>query len=138
MLRVNWLTCILPKQNLPIPTKKKKRIPKRFNSVYFITFCELANYAGNTIYKKLSEQGQKERKDKVLEAASSAQVVKYSDPSNPKLTGVIKPSAPYVETADNRECVDMEDTLADESESETIYIKYCRSLPNGKYTPVTA
>ncbi|MDT0629614.1 hypothetical protein [Alteromonas sp. W364] len=110
---------------------------KGFQLGLFLTFCKLADYAGNTIYKKLSEEGEKRRREQVLQAASSAQVTTYEDPSNPNLRGTVKPIKTYAESALNRECVDIEDTLVDGSSSESVYVKYCRSLPNGPYQPVT-
>jgi len=117
--------------------KEQEYYTKAFQLGLFVTFCEIANYAGNTIYKKLSEDGAKKRKAKVLEAASTAQTTTYSDPSNPELIGSVTPTKTYIESAGRKECVDMEDTLADTNNSETIYIKYCRALPNGNYEPVS-
>lgn len=117
--------------------KEMDTYTKAFQLGLFVAFCKLADYAGNTIYKKLSEAGEEERRKQVLEAANSAQPTTYSDPTNPQLTGTVKPSKKYQESAANRECVDMEDTLADETNSETIYIKYCRDLPSGTFKPVT-
>ncbi|GAC15730.1 hypothetical protein [Aliiglaciecola lipolytica] len=111
---------------------------KAFQLGLFISFCKLADYAGNTIYKNLSEQGRKEREAQVLAAAASSTATTYSDPSNPSLSGTVTPTRTYQETSMNRECVDMEDTLADGTQSETIYVKYCRELPNGVYQPTTA
>ena len=110
---------------------------KGFQLGLFVTFCKLADYAGNTIYKKLSAEGEKARREQVLQAAASAQATTYQDPSNPNLRGTVTPLKHYSETALNRECVDIEDTLADGQSSESIYVKYCRDLPNGAYQPVT-
>lgn len=111
---------------------------KAFQLGLFISFCKLADYAGNTIYKNLSEQGRKEREEQVLAAAASSNTTTYSDPSNPSLQGTVTTTRTYQESTMNRECVDMEDTLADSSQSETIYLKYCRNLPDGAYEPVSA
>ena len=110
---------------------------KGFQLGLFLTFCKIADYAGNTIYKNLSEEGEKQRREQVLQAAASAQTTTYKDPSNPNLHGTVKPIKTYAESALNRECVDIEDTLADGNSSESVYVKYCRSLPNGPYQPVT-
>ena len=110
---------------------------KGFQLGLFVTFCKLADYAGNTIYKKLSADGEKARREQVLQAVASAQTTTYQDPSNPSLRGTVTPLKRYEETTLNRECVDIEDTLADDVSTESIYVKYCRSLPNGAYQPVT-
>jgi hypothetical protein len=126
----------LKKRVLSIVLSKLNCIPKVFNWVYFLPFA-IADYAGNTIYKNLSEEGEKQRREQVLQAAASAQTTTYKDPSNPNLHGTVKPIKTYAESALNRECVDIEDTLADGNSSESVYVKYCRSLPNGPYQPVT-
>ncbi len=110
---------------------------KGFQLGLFVTFCKLADYAGNTVYKKLSADGEKARREQVLQAAASAQTTTYQDPVNPNLRGTVTPLKRYEETTLNRECVDIEDTLADGVSAESIYVKYCRSLPNGAYQPVT-
>lgn len=117
--------------------KEIEQQTQAFQLGLFVTFCAIADYAGNTIYKRLSKDGEKERRAQVLAAATTARTTVYRDPSNPNLSGTITPSKTYQEVSSNRECIDMEDTLADQNNAETIYLKYCRSLPNGNYEPAT-
>ncbi len=117
--------------------KEKDSYTKAFQLGLFVTFCKIADYAGNSIYKKMSEEGEAKRREQVLAAAASAKTTTYSDPSTPSLRGTVTPTKTYQEKAANRECVDMEDTLADAEQSETIYLKYCRTLPDGAFEPVS-
>jgi surface antigen len=91
-----------------------------------------------TAYAKLSEQGKKNREEALREAARSARVQRYSDPADPSLSGTVTPGPRYVDLDRNRECVDQEDVLAAGSGGTPVFAKYCRTLPDGQWGPVTA
>lgn len=118
--------------------QEAKELSQTFQIGFFLAFCAIANYAGETVYKNLSQEGQEKRKEQVLLAASSAQPTTYRDPNNPNLRGTVTVLASYQEESANRECFDMEDTLTDGTISGTAYTKVCRELPDGTLTPVTS
>lgn len=91
-----------------------------------------------TVYEKLSEAGRREREKALIAAASQARPQRYGEPGNPTLKGGVVPGKRYAEVAEKRECMDVEDTLADGSSKDSIFVKMCRNLPNGGWAPVTA
>lgn len=91
-----------------------------------------------TVYEKLSEAGRREREKALIAAASQARPQRYGEPGNPTLKGGVVPGKRYAEIAEKRECMDVEDTLADGSSKDSIFVKMCRNLPNGGWAPVTA
>ncbi len=94
---------------------------------------------GGTVYDKLSEQGRKAREKALIDAASNARPQHYSEPTAPSIAGVATPGTPYAVTASNQECVDVEDNLAQSgSAGDSIFVKMCRSVPNGNWAQVTA
>lgn len=109
---------------------------------YMISFallgCGLGSVLGGTIYAKLSEAGRKERERALVEAASQARPQRYGDPTNPALQGTIRQGKRYAEADAKRECMDVEDTLSDGSSKDAIFVKMCRSVPNGGWAPVTS
>lgn len=100
--------------------------------------CGGGSVLAGTAYAKLSDSGKKAREQELLAAAASAKPRTYRDPENPTLQGVAKPLPAYADASNNRQCRDIEDTLADAGKGEPIVVKYCRSLPNGGWAPVTA
>lgn len=91
-----------------------------------------------TVYEKLSEAGRREREKALVAAASQARPQRYGEPGNPTLKGGVVPGKRYAEVTEKRECMDVEDTLADGSSKDSIFVKMCRNLPNGGWAPVTA
>ncbi|MGQ8367344.1 hypothetical protein [Glaciecola sp. 1036] len=105
---------------------------KGFQVGLFLTFCAITNYAGETIYKKLSEAGQEKRRQQVLQAAITSETTTYADPSNPNIRGVVEPIDRYTEDDGEKECVVTRDTLTVDQSSEAILTTLCRE-PNGEY-----
>ena len=77
--------------------KEQETLTKGFQVGLFLTFCGIANYAGETIYKKLSEDGLKKRREQVLQAAVTAESTTYVDPQNPSYRGSIDVIDKYTE-----------------------------------------
>jgi len=100
--------------------------------------CGGGGILGGTVYAKLSEAGRKERENALAAAASQARPQRYGEPDNPALKGSVKPGKAYTEVAANRECMDVEDSLADGKSKDSMFVKMCRNLPNGGWAPVTA
>ncbi len=98
-------------------------------------FCEALT---DTIFGKLKEGGKKEREAALVAAAEKGTNQSYSEPTDPTLKGSVTPSKKYVDQSKNRECVDMEEELADASKSEKINSKVCRESPDSGYKPVTS
>ncbi len=107
---------------------------------YMIAFALVGAAGGSalagTVYGKLKEQGRKEREAALQAAAAQAKPQRYGEPTEPGLKGSVTPTKRYAEA--QRECVDLEDTLADGSARDSIFVKMCRSLPNGGWQQVTA
>jgi hypothetical protein len=125
--------------------KRRKLSRKEIDKLkrgYMITFALLGAAGGaalaGTIYGKLSEQGRKQREEALVKAAQQAKPQRYGDPADPTLTGVTNPGKRYTEVAANRECVDVEDTLADAASKDAVFAKLCRDLPSGSWQEVTA
>jgi hypothetical protein len=93
---------------------------------------------GGTVYGKLQEGGRKERENALLAAAQQARPQRYGEPTNPALTGTVTPTRRYADAGANRDCVDVEDALAEGTSRDAIFVKMCRSLPNGGWQQVTA
>ena len=91
-----------------------------------------------TVYEKLSEAGRREREKALVAAASQARPQRYGEPGNPTLKGGVVPGKRYAEVTEKRECMDVEDTLADGTSKDSIFVKMCRNLPHGGWAPVTA
>jgi len=119
----------------------KAEIEKRKRG-YMIAFALMGAAGGaalgGTVYAKLSEQGKREREKALLAAADQARPQRYGEPTAPALTGTVTPGKRYADAGANRECVDVEDTLAEGSSRDSIFVKMCRSMPNGGWQPVTA
>ncbi len=119
----------------------KAEIDKRKRG-YLITFALLGAAGGaalgGTVYGKLKEQGKKEREQALLAAAQQARPQRYGEPTEPALKGTVTPGAKYSDASAGRECVDVEDALADDASRDAIFVKMCRSLPNGGWQQVTA
>lgn len=111
----------------------KDQMVKGFQVGLFLAFCGIANYAGETIYKRLSEDGLEKRREQVLQAAVNSESTTYTDPKNPSLRGNIEIVDRYTEDGGNTECVVAKDTLQDDQSSESIMVTQCRDLPNGQF-----
>jgi surface antigen len=92
---------------------------------------------GGTVYDKLSEQGKKQREKALMTAAASAQVQRYGEPTAPQIAGIVTPGTPYQVQTSNQECIDLEDRLSEGGSADAIFVKMCRSLPNGQWGQVT-
>ena len=92
---------------------------------------------GGTVYDKLSEQGKKQREKALMTAAASAQVQRYGEPTAPQIAGIVTPGTPYQVQTSNQECIDLEDRLSEGGSADAIFVKMCRSLPNGEWGQVT-
>lgn len=108
---------------------------------YMIAFalgaCPVGAALGGSIYAKLSAEGRKERERALKEAVAQGRPQRYGDPTNPNLQGTVTPGKRYQELAANRECKVEEDVLAENASKDAIFIKWCRSLPNGDWGQVT-
>ncbi|MFQ3248644.1 MAG: hypothetical protein ACI9O6_000446 [Glaciecola sp.] len=113
--------------------EERKTLTKGFQVGLFLTFCGIANYAGETIYKKLSEDGLKKRREQVLQAAVTAESTSYVDPQNPSYRGSVDVIDKYTENNGNTYCVVAKDTLVVDQTSESILVTQCRDLPNGEF-----
>lgn len=109
---------------------------------YMITFALLGAAAGSSlagnVYGKLQEQGKKEREAALLAAVQQAKPQRYGEPADKTIKGLVTPGARYADSATNRECVDVEDALSDNTSKDSIFVKMCRSMPNGGWQQVTA
>lgn len=102
-----------------------------------LVLCPVGGAIANTVYGKLSEAGRKDRERALQEAARTGQVQRYSDPSNPRVAGVVTPTAPAVEGAE--ECVTNTDDITDGASKDSIPVKFCRRLGStDPYTVKTA
>lgn len=111
-------------------------LTKGFQVGLFLTFCGIANYAGETIYKKLSEDGLEKRREQVLQAAVTSESTTYFDPKNPEYKGTVDVIDRYTENDGNTYCVVAKDTLSVDQTSESILVTQCRDLPNGEFQVV--
>jgi hypothetical protein len=116
--------------------KERDTLTKGFQVGLFLTFCGIANYAGETIYKKLSEDGLEKRREQVLQAAVTAESTSYVDPQNPSYRGNVDIIDKYTENNGNTYCVVAKDTLIVDQTSESVLVTQCRDLPNGEFKVV--
>ncbi|MDT0594954.1 hypothetical protein [Glaciecola petra] len=124
------------KTNTSYTGQEREILTKGFQVGLFLTFCGVANYAGETIYKKLSEDGLAKRKEQVLQAAVTSESTTYFDPQNPDYRGSVDIIDRYTENDGNRYCVVAKDTLSIDQTSESILVTQCRNLPNGEFEVV--
>ena len=124
---------LIAKSNKQLSAAQIDTYTKGFQIGLFLAFCAIADYAGKTMYKKMSEDGLKRREEQLLQAAASAKATTYTDPVNTSLTGNITIEDSYVADDQSKECVDLQDSLSDGTTTEQSFVRYCRVLPNGTY-----
>lgn len=109
---------------------------------YMISFGLLGGAVGSslagTAYSRLQAEGKKEREAALFRAAQAAKPQRYGEPNDSNLKGTITPGRRYSDASNNRECVDMEDALNDGKSSDSIFVKYCRDLPEGGWKVATS
>jgi surface antigen len=124
-------------KRLKLTSQDKKKREAGYIIAFGLAGGVLGAKLGDTLFAKLKEDGKKKREQALLNAVTQAKIQHYDEPTEPTLTGTVTPGAKYMDLASNRECQDMEDSLKDATSSESIYVKYCRSLPNGGWQPTT-
>lgn len=123
----------LEKSEIKYTNKERELLVKGFQVGLFLTFCAITNYAGDTIYKKLSKQGLENRKKQVREAAIRTESTSYSDPQNPNAIGRTEPIETYTQDDGTKQCIVIKDTLTIDQSSEVAMTTLCKEIPNGEY-----
>ena len=108
----------------PSEIKKKER---SYEIGLALVGCGIGAKLANTVYGKLSERGKKIRETEMQAALNTAKPRTYRDPENPILIGKISIESTTVDPETKKECMIMQDALADRSQNESAYLKYCRT-----------
>jgi hypothetical protein len=121
-----------------VPVNANNKQTKNAAIVGGVAGCAVGAIIAGGIYDRLSEQGRRNRERELAEAARSAQVRTYKDPSNPSFSGTVTPGPVYADASTSRECRDVEDVLADAGKGEPLVVKYCRTPPDTRWAASSA